>query len=201
MKIITQNSQALINAEQVFRIAIEGETNKSKIIAVTLMGETKILGFYSHSEVQHVFDELVSSQCDVYKMPRSEIHSGGRTLTQSELSSIEKSIKVSRHAVSRMVERGLFDKIPPKEEFSRKMSEFILKPYLAFWNSDGTAIIALDEYRYFVIKYQYAPYNAYVIMTYCSESINNVSVSEKKRYAQAQYKNCYESEEKNVSAN
>lgn len=188
MKILTQNKQTLINSEMAFRISIEGEGKKSKIVCVNNSGESKILGFYSNREVSKVFSELIACQSDVYVMPRSEIHSGGRLLSETELSAICSNLNICKHAVERMLERGFLEKVPKKETLTQMLVENFKNNYLCFWNDDASVTIALDENHYFVVKYQYTPYNCYVVMTYCAESINGVTVSEKRKKAMREYK-------------
>lgn len=167
MKVLSQNKQKLVNLDNTFSVVIDsGEDNSyPKIIAISNMGVKQVLGIYMPNEVQSVLEELLSSTDGVFNMPQSIRFSCGNPLSESNIIRISENFSPSKHSIDRMLERGLLDKIPPKEELMSMLKNYILNSQLSFWNNDGTCCIAVDNTHYFVVQYVYT-LKTYSILTY-----------------------------------
>lgn len=97
----------------------------------------------------------------------------GENLTKSELQEIANCYFVTPHAMKRLKERGL-----KKED----VTNIIINPLLAYFNTDGTINIAKDKEYYLVVGYNNY-YKNYVIITYKEPSLNGKNIFEKQQLA------------------
>lgn len=97
----------------------------------------------------------------------------GEILEKSELQEIANCYFVTPHAMKRLNERGL-----KKED----LTNIILNPLLAYFNTDGTINIAKDKDHYLVVDYNNY-YKNYVIITYKEPSLNGKNIFEKQQLA------------------
>lgn len=94
----------------------------------------------------------------------------GELLTTEELKEIAENFTLSKHAEQRIAERC------PELNISKA----ILKPLLAYFNTDGTVNIAVNGFEYLVIDPKYKPYK---VVTYKMKSFNNVDIFMKREMA------------------
>lgn len=166
MKVLTQNKQAVINIDNSFCLEIEpGTTAYPQIVAVSSFGLKKVLGLYLPNEIEGILEELLSSSSDIFKMPKSRRFNGGNPLSQRDLDSIAKNFVPSKHSIERMLERGLFEKIPPKEELTSQLRDLIKNSFCAFFNDDNAMCVCVDNTHYFVVQYV-CTLKKYNILTY-----------------------------------
>lgn len=97
----------------------------------------------------------------------------GQLVPQEVLYDIAYHYRLTKHAIIRIKERGVF---------VNKIREIFLNPYLAYYNTDGTINIAVDETHYFVIS-EKTDDGKYNVITYKEPSNNNFSISDKRLYA------------------
>lgn len=188
MKVLSQNKQQIINLEQAFKVSIETKADKPPtIVATNANGLKSMLGMYLPREVDSVFEELLSSKEEVFKMPRSERYSAGRPLTTGDLRTILNHLHISNHAAQRMVERGFYDSFPTSDQLNSDVRYYIENNVLSFWNEDGTASIAVDNSHYFVVQLVYTPIKQFVVLTYNDVSENGYTVFDKQKIARIKH--------------
>lgn len=188
MKVLSQNKQQIINLDQAFKVSIETKADKPPtIVATNANGVKSMLGMYLPREIDNVFEELLSSKEEIFKMPRSERYSAGRQLSAADIRTILNNLYISNHAAQRMVERGLFDSHPTSEQLNSDVRYYIENNVLSFWNEDGTASIAVDKNHYFVVQLVYTPVKQFVVLTYNETSVNGYTVFDKQKIAKIQH--------------
>lgn len=94
----------------------------------------------------------------------------GELVPESVLMEISRNYRISAHALARMKERGVF---------ANEIRQLFQKPFMAYYNTDGTINIAEDETHYFVISKK-NKYGKYTIITYKEPSIFEKCVSYKR---------------------
>lgn len=92
----------------------------------------------------------------------------GELLTTEELQDIAEHFTLSRHAEQRIAERH------PDIDIRKA----ILNPVLAYYNTDSSINIAINEYEYIVI----APHQ-YKVITFKEKSLNGIDIFTKRRLA------------------
>jgi hypothetical protein len=92
----------------------------------------------------------------------------GQELTAEELREIAEHFVLTKHARQRITERH------PDVDIRRA----IMHPVLAYFNTDGSINIALNNYEYIVV----AP-NDYCIITFKEKSLNNIDIFAKREMA------------------
>lgn len=183
MKILSQNKQQIINFNQTYKLYIESNNKKMpQITAESPQGVKACLGIYMPKEADMIIEELLACTAPFFKMPRSQRYSGGRVLSDSDLEAIMNNFTISKYAMQRMVQRGLFDETPSTADLHNEVKRYLKNNVLAFWNEDGTANIAVDAYHYFVVQYTYNP-KGYTILTYSDVSENGYNVFDKRKIA------------------
>lgn len=90
----------------------------------------------------------------------------GQLLRADELKEIAENYRLTTHAKKRILERNMDENI---------IREIILNPMIAYFNTDYSINIALDEYNYFVITYN-DYYKKYNIVTFKEKSMNNINI-------------------------
>lgn len=91
-------------------------------------------------------------------------------MEKRELEKILQNLILSNHAKKRIKERLDITDID-------EVKNLITEPYFIWNNTDNTINIAIDEYRYFVIKK--TTDNFYVIITFKEKSKNKINVKVK----------------------
>jgi hypothetical protein len=94
----------------------------------------------------------------------------GELLTTEELKEIAENFILSKHAEQRITERN------PELDVRKA----ILKPLLAYFNTDGSVNIALNGFEYLVVATNYKPYK---VVTYKEKSHNNIDIVAKREMA------------------
>jgi hypothetical protein len=89
-------------------------------------------------------------------------------LTTAELKEIAENFTLSRHASERIAER----------HSDIDIRQSILNPVLAYYNTDKSVNIAINEYEYLVV----APYT-YKVITFKEKSHNNINIFAKRELA------------------
>ena len=90
-------------------------------------------------------------------------------ITPKEIQQIANNFIITNHASKRIKERlEIFD--------NEKIKELILKPHLAWRNTDNTINLAINSTQYFVIK---KDYKNYIIITFKEYSKNNITTDTK----------------------
>lgn len=85
---------------------------------------------------------------------------------------------LTKHAEERLAERfGTVDR--------QTIKEALLKPYLAYENTDGSYNIAINEWEYFVVKYN--EHEQPIVITFKEKSHNSINIHEKLQLALAGY--------------
>ena len=103
----------------------------------------------------------------------------GELLTKDELQEIAEDFVLSRHAEQRMAERF------PELDIHKA----ILKPLLAYFNTDGSVNIALNSFEYLVVATNSKPFK---VVTYKEKSHNNIDIFTKRTMAmQGKSRNIY----------
>lgn len=97
----------------------------------------------------------------------------GENLTKEELNEIKNNFVIGKHAEKRLKERGLE---------TAEIPNIISRPFLAYFNTDGTINIAKDEFHYLVFGYNNKKKN-YKLITYKEPSFKKISVIKKQMYA------------------
>ena len=100
----------------------------------------------------------------------------GENLTQEELQEIADNFILSVHAKEKIAERHP----------NANIKELILNPIIAYYNTDKSINIALNEYEYIVI----AP-DSYVIVTFKEKSWYSKTVFDKQDMARNGYERKY----------
>ena len=108
----------------------------------------------------------------------------GQELTAEELREVAENLIVSIHAEQRVAER--FPNL--------NISKAILKPTIAFFNTDGTIYIGLNGYEHLVIDIK--PYG-YKLVTIKQRSFTDVTVFDKQEMAKAGHIDKYRTEKTN----
>lgn len=110
----------------------------------------------------------------------SEIYcKSGDNLTKEELAKIKDNYIISPHAWERMQQR----KLHPKE-----IPNALDNPYKAFYNIDGSIILARHERSYLIFRYD-SKQDKYIMITYAGPSKEHrVSVSKKQMLAKLKIK-------------
>lgn len=91
-------------------------------------------------------------------------------MEKKELEKILQNLILSNHAKKRIKERLDITNID-------EIKNLITQPYFIWRNTDNTINIAIDEFRYFVIKK--TKDNFYIIITFKEESTNKINVKVK----------------------
>lgn len=99
----------------------------------------------------------------------------GQLVGEKKLQQIANNYVVSIHAGERIAKR--------KADIDIK--SIILNPLLAYYNTDGSINIALNEYEYLVVKKHKD--NTYIIITFKEKSHNNINIFQKRKLAQQGY--------------
>ena len=94
----------------------------------------------------------------------------GELLTTDELKEIAENFILSKHAEERIAERN------PELNIYKA----ILRPLLAYFNTDGSVNIALNGFEYLVIATSKKPYR---VVTYKEKSHNNIDIFTKREMA------------------
>ena len=94
----------------------------------------------------------------------------GELLTAEELKEVAENFTLTYHSAERILSRN------PKLNIYKT----ILNPLIAYFNTDGSINIALNEFEYLVIATNRKPYK---IITYKEKSENNVDVFVKREMA------------------
>ena len=90
-------------------------------------------------------------------------------LTPKELQQIADNFIITAHAKKRIKERL-------QTTDTETIKELIIKPHLAWRNTDNTINLAINSTQYFVIK---KDYKKYVIITFKEHSKNNITTDTK----------------------
>lgn len=101
----------------------------------------------------------------------------GENLTQDELNEIANNFSLTYHAKQRISERNK----------NVNLKQVILNPVLAYFNTDYSINIALNEYEYLVVVYK-KYINKYLIITYKERSFNSITIFQKQELAKINYK-------------
>lgn len=184
MKILSQNRQQIVNLEQTYKLTIECGDHYPRIVAVSETGIKSVLGIYLPNEAQQILEQIIASKEEIFKMPKSRRYFGGVPVTETNIKDIAENFVPSKHSLDRMVERGLFSKIPPKDELMDTLKRYIINNISAFWSNDNSAYIAVDTKHYFVVQYVYTM-KQYSILTYIEIS-NGKTVFDMKKELSAQ---------------
>ena len=99
----------------------------------------------------------------------------GQLVGEKKLQQIANNYIVSIHAEEQIEKR--------KADIDIK--SIILNPLLAYYNTDGSMNIALNEYEYLVVKKHKD--NTYIIITFKEKSHNNINIFQKRKLAQQGY--------------
>ena len=94
----------------------------------------------------------------------------GELLTVEELKEVAENFTLTYHSAERILSRN------PKLNIYKT----ILNPLIAYFNTDGTINIALNEFEYLVVATNRKPYK---IITYKEKSDNDVDVFVKREMA------------------
>ena len=94
----------------------------------------------------------------------------GELLLPSELEKISKNFRISYHVEKQLEERGL----------NLNLAEIFKKPFMAYYNTDGSINIALDNYEYFVVV---KSGDEFVVITFKEKSRNGFTVTDKRNFA------------------
>ena len=95
----------------------------------------------------------------------------GMLVEEEVLKRIARNFRLSEHARMRLNERGS-DVV---------VSEIVLHPFLAYYNTDGTMNIAKDRYNYLVVAEKED--GTFVVITYKEKSYNNNDILYKRQLA------------------
>ena len=98
----------------------------------------------------------------------------GQRLNTSELEEIANNYIITKHAKERIHNR--FPEL--------NVTKAIKEPLLAYFNTDGSVNIALNEFEYLVVGTDRIPYP---IITFKEKSHNNITIFEKQEMAQNGY--------------
>lgn len=112
------------------------------------------------------------------------IKNRGEELTSAELKEIYNSLFISKHARERLRER-----VPV---YIKQLFE---SPLVAYFNTDGTVNVALDEYNYLVVQYC-EHFQNWKVVTWKEKSWNSKTVFDKQRMAKAGYGRKVKNEDK-----
>lgn len=94
----------------------------------------------------------------------------GELLLPSELEKISKNFRISYHVEKQLEERGL----------NLNLAEVFKEPFMAYYNTDGSINIALDNYEYFVVV---KSGDEFVVITFKEKSRNGFTVTDKRNFA------------------
>lgn len=98
----------------------------------------------------------------------------GQLVSQKRLQEIAENYNVRQHTLERIAERH------PNLD----IKSTILNPVLAYYNTDGSINIALNEWEYLVVVREN---HKYQIITFKEKSHNNINIFEKRKMAQDGY--------------
>lgn len=98
----------------------------------------------------------------------------GQLVGERKLQEIADNYIVGIHAGERIAKRNA----------GIDIRSIILNPLLAYYNTDGSMNIALNEWEYLVVK---RDGNTYKIITFKEKSHNNINIFEKRKFAQLGY--------------
>lgn len=81
----------------------------------------------------------------------------GENLTREELKEIENNLIITKHAKERIIERN---------SSVKEVYDTIREPYIAYFNTDGSINIALNNWQCYIIARSKYEENKYVLLTY-----------------------------------
>ena len=96
----------------------------------------------------------------------------GQLVGEKRLQEIAENFVISNHASQKIAERNP----------NINIKEIILNPLIAYYNTDGTINIALNEYEYLVVSRK-KHNDTYNIITYKEKSHNNIDIFTKREMA------------------
>lgn len=115
-----------------------------------------------------------------------ELKYSGELLSQNEINEILSNYRISRHAIERLYERSNIlvegygginftkTKINIRNDISNNL-------YLAYFNTDGSVNIAIDEFNYYVFAKNE---DCWLLQTFKEKSWNNITIDQKRKLAQ-----------------
>ena len=103
------------------------------------------------------------------------IKNRGEELTPAELKEIYSNLYISEHAKKRLQER-----VPVN------IKQLFENPCVAYFNTDGSVNVALDEYNYLVVQYC-EHFKNWKVVTWKEKSWNSNTVFDKQQMAKAGY--------------
>lgn len=112
------------------------------------------------------------------------IKNRGEELTPAELKEIYDNLFISEHARERLQER-----VPVN------IKQLFESPLVAYFNTDGSVNVALDEYNYLVVQYC-EHFKNWKAVTWKEKSWNSKTVFDKQRMAKAGYGRKVKNEDK-----
>jgi hypothetical protein len=112
------------------------------------------------------------------------IKNRGEELTSAELQEIYNNLFISEHARERLRER-----VPVN------IKQLFESPLVAYFNTDGSVNVALDEYNYLVVQYC-EHFKNWKVVTWKEKSWNSKTVFDKQRMAKAGYGRKVKNEDK-----
>lgn len=103
------------------------------------------------------------------------IKNRGEDLTKEELNEIANNYYISLHAKERLQERG-----------NVNIRNLVLNPLVAYFNTDGSVNVAMDEWNYLVFAYSEKHQN-WTVVTWKEESWHGKTVFDKQEMARNGY--------------
>lgn len=205
MLIMSQDKSAIFNTNFLVKIFAD---NKGNLVAIHPDGYKSILGSYSVNEAKsilfyihsnpektnYILPEASTSAISKPEFNDTEIsisiktkkvnpkYANGNPVSNGSLIFIVENFELSNPSLQRMKERGILDKNDTYEVAHTKVKRLIYKPFLAYYNTDGSVNICIDKYRYFVFEYHFDEKN-YHCVTFKEESHNGFTVLDKQRLA------------------
>ena len=102
------------------------------------------------------------------------IRNNGETLNCDELKEIANNFFITPHAQQRLKQRNIDNEA---------ITRYIQNPILAYFNTDSSISIAIDEFNYFVFAYNENE-KRYILITFKEKSNNDINIFDKHRLAQ-----------------
>lgn len=94
----------------------------------------------------------------------------GELLLPAELEEISENFRLSHHVEVQLKERGL----------QLNLEELFKKPFMAYYNTDGSINIAINDYEYFVVV---KSDDRFIVITFKEKSRNGFTVTDKRNFA------------------
>lgn len=189
MLIYSQDGSSVVNMRCVAKLFVDKQNN---VIAVNNSdGFKNVLGtFTSNDEATKCIKNIVNAYTNnaaIFFIPQNKDCKtiinpkyAGKTVSKGVLHYISDHFELYYHSICRMKDRGFLKDVPDFDNATIKkvVKQVIYNPYLAFYNTDGTINICIDENHYFVFAYNPDEKN-YTCITYKESSKNGYTVNDK----------------------